>query len=91
MAKTNEEMSQADLIISHRLTSKADIDALRSIMQTYMIEDIQDYLNALPRTKGSALVLDDNSERLYGIQVRPRISWHAGGSPAAIKEKSKFE
>src|SRR3989338_2665221 len=84
-------LSQADLIISHMLTSKADIDALRSIMQTYMIEDIQDYLNALPRTKGSALVLDDNSERLYGIQVRPRISWHAGGSPAAIKEKSKFE
>ncbi len=86
-----DALSQADLIISHRLTSKSDIDALRSIMQTYMIEDIQDYLNALPRNKGSALILDDNSERLFGVQVRPRISWHAGGSPAAIKEKSKFE
>ncbi|MBI4163441.1 MAG: DUF853 family protein [Candidatus Aenigmarchaeota archaeon] len=86
-----DALSQADLIISHRLTSRADIEALRSIMQTYMIDDIQDYLNALPKAKGSALILDDNSERLYGVQVRPRISWHAGGSPAAIKEKSKFE
>ncbi len=86
-----DALSQADLIISHRLTSRADIEALRSIMQTYMIDDIQDYLNALPKAKGSALILDDNSERLYGVQVRPRISWHAGGSPAAIKEKSNFE
>ena len=83
-----DALSQSDLVISHRLTSKADIEALRSIMQTYMLEDIQDYLNDLPRTKGSAIVLDDNSERIYQAQIRPRISWHAGGSPIIIKEKS---
>ena len=83
-----DALSQADIIISHRLTSKADIEALRSIMQTYMLEDIQDYLNDLPKTKGSAILLDDNSERIYQIQVRPRFSWHAGGSPIIIKEKS---
>jgi hypothetical protein len=83
-----DALSQADIIISHRLTSKADIEALRSIMQTYMLEDIQDYLNDLPKTKGSAILLDDNSERIYQVQVRPRLSWHAGGSPIIIKEKS---
>jgi DNA helicase HerA-like ATPase len=83
-----DALSQADIIISHRLTSKADIEALRSIMQTYMLEDIQDYLNDLPKTKGSAILLDDNSERIYQVQIRPRFSWHAGGSPIIIKEKS---
>ena len=57
-------------------------------MQTYMLEDMQDYLNDLPKTKGSAILLDDNSERIYQIQMRPRFSWHAGGSPIIIKEKS---
>ena len=83
-----DALAQSDFIISHRLTSKADIEALRSIMQTYMLEDIEEYLNALPRENGSAIILDDNSERLYAMQVRPRVSWHAGGSPSAIKEKS---
>jgi DNA helicase HerA-like ATPase len=83
-----DALSQADIVISHRLTSKADIEALRSIMQSYMLEDIQDYLNDLPKTKGSAIILDDNSERMYQTQIRPRLSWHAGGSPIIIKEKS---
>jgi hypothetical protein len=83
-----DALSQADIVISHHLTSKADIEALRSIMQTYMLEDIQDYLNDLPKTKGSAILLDDNSERIYQVQIRPRFSWHAGGSPIIIKEKS---
>lgn len=82
-----DALAQSDLIISHRLTSRADIEALRGIMQTYVLEDIQELINALPRTKGSAIVLDDNSERLYSLQVRPRLSWHAGGSPTAIKEE----
>lgn len=86
-----DALAQSDLLLSHRLTSKADIDALKSIMQTYVMEDITELINNLPRKKGTALVLDDNSERLYSIQVRPRLSWHAGGSPAAIKEKGIFE
>ena len=86
-----DALSQSDLVISHRLTSKADIEALRSIMQSYMLDDIQDYLGNLPREKGTAILLDDNSERIYPIQVRPRLSWHAGGSPIIIKEKAFFE
>ncbi len=87
----SDALAQSDLVISHRLTSEADIKALRGIMQSYMLEDIQDMINSLPRQKGSAIILDDSSERIYSIQVRPRISWHAGGSPKAIKEKGLFD
>ncbi len=87
----SDALAQSDLVISHRLTSEADIKALRGIMQSYMLEDIQELINTLPRQKGSAIVLDDNSERIYSLQVRPRISWHAGGSPKAIKEKGLFD
>jgi hypothetical protein len=86
-----DALAQSDLIISHRLTSRADIEALRSIMQTYILEDIQELINSLPRQKGSAIILDDNSERLYTVQIRPRLSWHAGGSPTAIKETDILE
>ena len=81
-----DALAQADIIIAHRLTSKADLEALRGIMQNYVMEDIEEYINTLPRQKGTAIVLDDNSERIYTLQARPRKTWHAGGSPLAIKE-----
>jgi len=84
-------LAQSDLVLAHRLTSEADIKALQGIMQSYAMEDIQTYINQLPRTRGSAVILDDNSERIFPIQVRPRLSWHAGGSPKAIKEKGLFD
>ncbi|RLJ04118.1 MAG: hypothetical protein DRP18_05135, partial [Candidatus Aenigmatarchaeota archaeon] len=81
-----DALSQSDIVIAHRLTAEADIKALRSIMQTYMHEDILTYINNLPRKKGTAIILDDNSEKVYTVQIRPRLTWHAGGSPAAIKK-----
>lgn len=77
-------LAQADIVIAHRLTSKRDIDALKAIMQTYMLYSIEKYLDELPKLKGVALIMDDNSERLYKMRVRPRQSWHGGESPAAI-------
>lgn len=85
-AKLHETaIAQADLVIAHRLTAKPDLDALGAIMQTYALEDIRKMISDLPKTKGSAVILDDNSERLFNIQVRPRQSWHAGGTPVALK------
>ena len=86
-----DALAQSDLVISHRLTAQADIEALRSVMQTYMLKDIEGYINTLPRKPGSAIVLDDNQERIFPIQIKPRLSWHAGGSPAAIKKKGIFD
>ena len=81
---SKEAISQCDMIISHRLTSKEDIEALKATMQTYMMYDITKYINELPKVKGTAIIMDDNSERIYKIRIRPRQSWHAGASPTVI-------
>lgn len=77
-------MTQSDIVISHRVTSKPDLDALGYIMQTYLSESIRNYMNDLPSLKGSAIILDDNSERIYPMRVRPRFTWHGGEAPTAI-------
>jgi len=82
-----DAISQADIILSHRITAEQDIKALRNIMQTYLLFDIQKYISDLPKEPGAAIVLDDNSERIYPMKVRPRQSWHAGGTPTAIPEE----
>ena len=77
-------LSQCDLVISHRLTSRADIEALHAVMQTYMQEELWKYINLIPRWVGAAIILDDNLEKIFLVQVRPRLSWHAGGTAALI-------
>jgi len=85
-----DAMTQSDIIISHRLTAQPDIEALNSIMQTYLLESIRKNMAELPSLKGSALILDDNSERIYPIRVRPRFTWHGGEAPAAVKAEVKL-
>jgi hypothetical protein len=83
-------LTQSDIVVSHRLTSKIDIEALNSMMQTYLLADVQRYMNELPDLKGSALVLDDNSERIYPIRVHPKMSWHGGETPSVLKVKKEL-
>jgi len=85
-----DAMTQSDIVISHRLTAQPDIEALNSIMQTYLLESVKTSMSNLPSYKGSALVLDDNSERIYPIRVRPRFTWHGGESPSAIRVKKEI-
>lgn len=80
-------MTQADIVIAHRITAKLDVEALGMLMQSYMRESLDKYLNELPREKGAAIIFDDTNERIYPIRVRPRITWHGGGAPIAIREK----
>ncbi len=82
-------MTQSDIILSHRLTNKKDLQALNEMMQTYLLENIQKSMNQLPDLKGSAVLLDDNSERLYSIKVRPRFTWHGGEAPKSVNIKEK--
>lgn len=78
-------LSQCDLVISHRLTSRDDLNALHSVMQTYMMEDIEKYINLLPRGwPGVAIILDDVLEKIFTVNIRPRASWHAGGTAVVI-------
>jgi len=83
-------LTQSDIILAHRLTAKPDVDALNSMSQSYMGGKITSYLNNLPSEKGAAIILDDNSERIYPIRVRPRFTWHGGEAPTAIKYKRKL-
>ena len=80
-------ITQSDIVLSHRVTAKKDITALNDMMQTYLLNDIQTYINNLPRMKGSAIVLDDNSERIFPMNVRPRFTWHGGEAPSAVEER----
>jgi len=83
-------ITQSDIIISHRVTSKPDMEALNDMMQSYFLEDIKQQMDNLPSLKGSAIILDDNSERLYPVRVRPRFTWHGGEAPVAVKAELKL-
>lgn len=82
-------MTQSDVVISHRITARIDIDALGTLMQSYMREGLDKYVNELPKSDGAAIVFDDMNERLYPLRVRPRMSWHGGSSPTILKEAKK--
>lgn len=81
----NDALSQSDIILSHRVTSKADVEALNEIMQTYLLSSIKQQMDDLPSEKGSAIILDDNSERIYSMRIRPKYTWHGGEAPVSIK------
>ena len=83
-------MTQSDIVIAHRVTSEPDIQALNYIMQSYLLENIKKYMDDLPTLKGSAILLDDNSERIYPMRMRPRFTWHGGEAPSAIAEEKRL-
>ncbi len=82
-------ITQADIIISQHVTAKLDIDALNTVMQIYMSSDIRKYLIDLPRLPGACIILDDNSERIYPVQIRPRLTWHGGETPKTTNKNKK--
>ena len=83
-------MTQSDIIISHRITAKMDTDALAELTQSYMRENLDKLINELPRVTGSALILDDNNEKIFPMKIRPRLTWHGGEAPSAIKGKEEI-
>jgi len=83
-------MTQSDIVIAHRVTSKPDLESLNYIMQSYILEGIKKNMDDLPTLKGSAIILDDNSERLYSAKIRPRFTWHGGEAPIAIKAEKNY-
>ena len=83
-------MTQADTVLSHRLTARMDVEALGLLTQSYMRQGLENEIDMLPRVKGAAVVFDDANERIFPVQMRPRFTWHGGGSPFAIPEKKSF-
>lgn len=83
-------MTQSDLVLAHRVTAKRDVEALNSMMQSYLTNTIQGFMNDLPSLKGSAIILDDNSERIFPLRMRPRFTWHGGEAPRAVEPEKKL-
>ena len=83
-------ITQADVVIAHRLTAKIDTQALGTIMQSYMREGLDKQLNYLPRVKGAAVIFDDINEKIYPMRVRPRYTWHGGATPSIVMKKKKI-
>lgn len=73
-------VSQADLHLTHRLTSRADIEALTAAHPTYLDGEWE---TRLPEAPGEALVVDDTTESVHHVRVRERRTPHGGGSPSA--------
>lgn len=85
-----DAMTQSDIVISHKVTSQPDLEALNYIMQSYLLDSIKKYMDDLPNLKGSAIILDDNSERIYPMRVRPRFTWHGGEAPTALNPEKRL-
>ncbi len=84
-----DAITQSDIVLSHKVTAALDVKALNDITQSYLYSTISEKMKELPKFKGSAIILDDNSERIYPIRIRPRFTWHGGESPTAIRKQEQ--
>ncbi|NEU57962.1 ATP-binding protein [Halorussus sp. MSC15.2] len=73
-------ISQADLLLAHRLTSRADLDALAAARPSYLASSFED---RLPGAPGEVLFVDDATESVHAVRIRERQTSHGGGSPSA--------
>ncbi|UPW02271.1 DUF87 domain-containing protein [Halorussus gelatinilyticus] len=74
-------VSQADLLLAHRLTSRADLDALAAARPSYL----GSFEERLPDAPGEVLLVDDATESVHAVRVRERETPHEGGSPSATR------
>ena len=73
-------ISQSDIIVSHRLTSEDDLEALESAQPTYMKSSLSE---RLPTNTGEVIVIDDATETVHAANIRQRETPHGGDSPSA--------
>jgi hypothetical protein len=84
-----EVLSQCDIILSHKLTSRNDISALNALSQDYMGSELRTFIKNLKRT-GEAVLVDDEREIVQMLRIRPRRSHH-GGSTIPPQEEEEFD
>jgi hypothetical protein len=81
-----DAISQCDLFISHRMTAQPDIQAVAQLRPSYLHQNFDKYYQEMPRAKGYALILDDQTERMWLVKIRPRFSWDGGKTASAFSE-----
>jgi hypothetical protein len=79
-------VSQADLLVAHRLTARDDREALARARPAYMRDSFDE---RMPTTVGAALVVDDATESVHAVQVRERRTAHGGASATAPREAER--
>ena len=79
-------MTQSDIFLSHRITAEIDVKALELLAQSYNRDGLQRAIDFLPKEKGTAVLFDDLNEQIHQIRIRPRVSWHGGNSPSALRK-----
>ncbi|WP_222918258.1 DUF87 domain-containing protein [Natrinema sp. SYSU A 869] len=75
-------ISQSDILVSHRLTSRDDLTALEAAQPTYMSGSLSD-AERLPDAPGEVVVIDDATETVHAARIRSRDTPHGGDSPNA--------
>jgi hypothetical protein len=71
-------VSQADLLLAHRLTATADREALSAAEHAYVDGSLVD---RLPTAPGEVRVVDDATETVHAVRVRERDTPHGGATP----------
>jgi DNA helicase HerA-like ATPase len=81
-------VSQADILIVHRLTGRADREALADARPASVGGALDE---RMPSDVGEALVIDDATESVHVVDVRERRTPHDGRSPRASDRASGSE
>ncbi|AXR78323.1 ATP-binding protein [Natrarchaeobaculum sulfurireducens] len=79
-AVSETAISQSDVLISHRLTAEADLEALAAAQPIYLNESLKE---RLPTEPGEVVVIDDATETVHAARIRVRDTPHGGDSPSA--------
>lgn len=74
-------LSQCDTVVIHRLTAGQDSDAVGDkVSELHDTNALSHYMENIPKNPGYAYVMNDSSEEMVPVKIRPRRSWHAGDS-----------
>lgn len=74
----SEVLSQCDITLCHKITTKEDIRSLDKLSQDYMGSNLKTYVRQIDNV-GEAVFVDDDEETVQMVKIRPRKSQHGGG------------
>lgn len=74
----SEVLSQCDITLCHKITTKEDIKSLDKLSQDYMGSNLKTYIRQIDNV-GEAVFVDDDEETVQMAKIRPRKSQHGGG------------
>lgn len=74
----SDVLSQCDIILCHKITTKEDIQSLDKLSQDYMGSNLKTYVRQIDNV-GEAVYVDDDEETVEMVKMRPRKSKHGGG------------